>query len=38
MYDLTPAALITAVCTEVGFIPASAVPTVMVKADAEIAF
>lgn len=31
MYDLTPAALVTAVCTEVGFIPPSSVPTVITK-------
>lgn len=33
LYDLTPASLITAVCTEVGFIPPSSVPTVIVKGD-----
>ena len=31
LYDLTPAALVTAVCTEVGFIPPSSVPTVISK-------
>lgn len=29
LYDLTPPSLITAVCTEVGFIPPSSVPTVI---------
>jgi translation initiation factor 2B subunit (eIF-2B alpha/beta/delta family) len=31
LYDLTPASLVTAVCTEVGFIPPSSVPTVISK-------
>ncbi|ORY32127.1 putative translation initiation factor eIF-2B delta subunit [Naematelia encephala] len=31
-YDLTPPALITVVCTEIGFIPPSSVPTVLGKA------
>ncbi|EIW68307.1 hypothetical protein TREMEDRAFT_15648, partial [Tremella mesenterica DSM 1558] len=32
LYDLTPPSLITAVCTEIGFIPPSSVPTVLGKA------
>jgi translation initiation factor eIF-2B subunit delta len=35
LYDLTPPSLITAVCTELGFIPPSSVPTVIFKGDAE---
>ncbi|KAL7422593.1 hypothetical protein Q5752_003241 [Cryptotrichosporon argae] len=31
VYDLTPPSLITAVCTEIGFIPPSSVPTVLGK-------
>nr|XP_031863874.1 uncharacterized protein CI109_000517 [Kwoniella shandongensis]KAA5530946.1 hypothetical protein CI109_000517 [Kwoniella shandongensis] len=31
VYDVTPPALITAVCTEIGFIPPSSVPTVLGK-------
>ncbi|RXK42384.1 translation initiation factor eIF-2B subunit delta [Tremella mesenterica] len=33
LYDLTPPSLITAVCTEIGFIPPSSVPTVLGKAN-----
>ncbi|WRT68686.1 uncharacterized protein IL334_005666 [Kwoniella shivajii] len=32
VYDVTPPSLITAVCTEIGFIPPSSVPTVLGKA------
>lgn len=31
LYDLTPPSNITAVCTEVGFIPPSSVPTLLSK-------
>ncbi|KAJ9115485.1 hypothetical protein QFC22_005243 [Naganishia vaughanmartiniae] len=34
LYDLTPPNLVTAVCTEVGLIPPSSVPTVITKGDA----
>ncbi|KAK4683479.1 translation initiation factor eIF-2B subunit delta, partial [Tremellales sp. Uapishka_1] len=33
LYDLTPPSLITAVCTEIGFIPPSSVPTVLGKSN-----
>ncbi|WWC71286.1 uncharacterized protein I206_105239 [Kwoniella pini CBS 10737] len=36
VYDVTPPSLITAVCTEIGFIPPSSVPTVLGKASSVV--
>ncbi|WWD02103.1 hypothetical protein V865_000141 [Kwoniella europaea PYCC6329] len=36
VYDVTPPSLITAVCTEIGFIPPSSVPTVLGKSSSVV--
>lgn len=36
VYDVTPPSLITAVCTEIGFIPPSSVPTVLGKSSGVV--